>query len=88
VNLEQFESYIKKLFNKELLKEFDDDYGFTNKSNNSISTIGYTTNLSIETIEKAVESKVDLMITHHDAWDFIISRQKTPTSRNEKGVAQ
>ncbi|SEN96293.1 dinuclear metal center protein, YbgI/SA1388 family [Mesobacillus persicus] len=71
MNLEQFEQHIKKLFAKELLEELDDDYGFTNKSKNSISTIGYATNLSIETIEKAAKNNVDLMVTHHDAWDFI-----------------
>lgn len=71
MNLEQFEKYIQKLFNRKLLEEFDDDYGFTNKSNDSISKIGYSTNLSIETIEMAAENNVDLMVTHHDAWDFL-----------------
>ncbi|WP_246187667.1 Nif3-like dinuclear metal center hexameric protein [Ornithinibacillus caprae] len=46
-------------------------FGFTYKSNNEISTVGYSTNLSIEIIEQAIESNVDLIITHHDAWDFI-----------------
>jgi dinuclear metal center YbgI/SA1388 family protein len=71
MNLQQFEVTIKGLFQKELLEEFADDYGFTNTSNNTISKIGYCTNLSIETVEKAAENHVDLMITHHDAWDFI-----------------
>ncbi|WP_456279397.1 Nif3-like dinuclear metal center hexameric protein [Bacillus sp. AK128] len=71
MNLERFEQHIKKLFDEKLLEELEDDYGFTNKSNNLISTIGYSTNLSIETIEKAAENNVDLMVTHHDAWDFI-----------------
>jgi putative NIF3 family GTP cyclohydrolase 1 type 2 len=71
MNLEQFEVTINRLFQKELLEEFADDYGFTNTSNNSISKIGYSTNLSIDTVEKAAENNVDLLITHHDAWDFI-----------------
>ncbi|MBY0095684.1 Nif3-like dinuclear metal center hexameric protein [Mesobacillus maritimus] len=71
MNLEQFETSIKKLFTKELLKEFDDDYGFTNKTNDSIKRIGYSTNLSIEVIEQAKDNHVDLILTHHDAWDFI-----------------
>ncbi len=71
LDIRQFEASINKLFHNELLEDFDDDYGFTNKSNNSISTIGYSTNLSLETIERAAEGKADLMITHHDAWDFI-----------------
>jgi dinuclear metal center YbgI/SA1388 family protein len=71
MNLEQFEASIKKLFKKELLEEFDDDYGFTNKTNDSIKTVGYCTNLSIEVIEQANNNNVDLLVTHHDAWDFI-----------------
>jgi dinuclear metal center YbgI/SA1388 family protein len=71
MNLKQFETSITELFSKEMLKEFHDDFGFTNRSNDSISTVGYCTNLSIDVIEKAAENQVDLLITHHDAWDFI-----------------
>jgi dinuclear metal center YbgI/SA1388 family protein len=71
MNLGQFESTIIKLFGNELLAEFDDDYGFTNKTNDPIKTVGYCTNLSIEVIEQAKDKNVDLIVTHHDAWDFI-----------------
>lgn len=71
MNIEQFQQAIEQLFGAELLREFDEDYGFTNISNTAISKIGYSTNLSIEVIEKAAEEQVDLLITHHDAWDFI-----------------
>jgi dinuclear metal center YbgI/SA1388 family protein len=71
MNLEQFELSIKKLFHNDLLEVFNDDFGFTNRSNHSITVIGYSTNLSIEIIEKAARNNVDLLLTHHDAWDFI-----------------
>lgn len=71
MNLEQFELSIKKLFCNDLLKVFEEDYGFTNLSNNLITTIGYSTNLSLEIIEKAAMNNVDLLLTHHDAWDFV-----------------
>jgi len=71
MKLEQFELSIKKLFHDDLLEEFHDDFGFTNRSNNSITVIGYSTNLSIEIIEEAAKNNVDLLLTHHDAWDFI-----------------
>jgi dinuclear metal center YbgI/SA1388 family protein len=71
MNLEQFETSIIKLFSKELLAEFTDDYGFTNKTNASIKRIGYSTNLSIDVIEQANKQNVDLLLTHHDAWDFL-----------------
>jgi dinuclear metal center YbgI/SA1388 family protein len=71
MNLYQFEQLIKELFSEKLLHEFSDDYGFTNTSNNLVSIIGYATNISIDTIEEAAKNNVDLMITHHDAWEFI-----------------
>ena len=71
LNIHQFEQSIQKLFNRELLQEFEDDFGFTYKADRTITTIGYCTNLSIETIEEAAKHHVDLMLTHHDAWDFI-----------------
>ena len=71
MDITKFKATINELFPKQLLEEFQDDYGFTNISNNKIKTIGFSTNLSIEVIEQARVSKVDLIITHHDAWDFI-----------------
>lgn len=71
MDITKFKTTIHELFPRELLEEFDDDYGFTNTSKTLIKTMGYSTNLSIEVIEQAKAAKVDLMITHHDAWDFI-----------------
>lgn len=71
MKLEEFDLSIKKLFHHDLLEVFDDDFGFTNRLNHSITVIGYSTNLSIEIIEKAAANNVDLLLTHHDAWDFI-----------------
>lgn len=71
MDITKFKATINELFPKELLEEFNDDYGFTNTSNNTIKTIGYSTNLSLEVIEQARAAKVDLIITHHDAWEFI-----------------
>ncbi|MEC3249771.1 Nif3-like dinuclear metal center hexameric protein [Bacillus cereus] len=71
MDLKRFEEIIKQLFTVELLEEFYDDYGFIHASNQSISKIGYATNISPELIEQAARHQVDLIITHHDAWDFI-----------------
>ncbi|KPB03779.1 Nif3-like dinuclear metal center hexameric protein [Bacillus sp. CHD6a] len=71
MDITKFNAIINELFPRELLEEFEDDFGFTNTSNNSIKTIGFSTNLSVEVIEQAKAAKVDLIITHHDAWDFI-----------------
>lgn len=70
MNLSEFEQTIHQLFGEELLKE-DDEFGFTNTTNDDMKRIGYATNLSLETVEQAIEQGIDLMVTHHDAWDFI-----------------
>lgn len=71
MNLAQFECNIKALFGEGLLEQIEDEYGFTYKTNNEFLNIGYATNLSLETIEEARKHHIDLMVTHHDAWDFI-----------------
>lgn len=71
MNVEQFEQSIRTLFREELLAEFDDDFGFTHKADKIIGRVGYSTNLSLEVIEQATSKGVDLLITHHDAWNFI-----------------
>jgi dinuclear metal center YbgI/SA1388 family protein len=81
MNITKFNATINELFSKELLEEFNDDYGFTNTSNNMIKTIGFSTNLSIEVIEQAKAEQVDLIITHHDAWDFIYGLKDECTKR-------
>lgn len=71
MDTEQFKDFIHSLFSAELLKEFDGDYGFTYKENKPIKKVGYATNLSLETVEEAKRNQIDLMVTHHDAWDFL-----------------
>ncbi|MBE1445213.1 Nif3-like dinuclear metal center hexameric protein [Paenibacillus sp. OAS669] len=36
-----------------------------------IHRIGYATNMTPDIIRQAVDRKVDLILTHHDAWDFM-----------------
>ncbi|WP_062237797.1 Nif3-like dinuclear metal center hexameric protein [Fictibacillus sp. FJAT-27399] len=71
MNLDRFEDTIKSLFPEELLSEFHNDYGFTSCVKNEIKRVGYCTNLSLEAIELAAAQNVDLLLTHHDAWDFL-----------------
>lgn len=88
MDLKLFDESIYKLFGKDLLKEFNDDYGYTYKAERPIGKIGYATNLSIETIEEAVKQGADLMITHHDAWDFIYGlREACLAKLQEHGIS-
>lgn len=47
------------------------EWGLNNELDKDVKKIGYSTNLTPETINEAVKHNVDLMITHHDAWPFV-----------------
>lgn len=73
MQIKDFEDFIIKTFTKEKLDivKDKDEYGFTNIGSEVIHKIGYCTNLTVETAEEAVKQKVDLLITHHDAWKWM-----------------
>jgi len=73
MKLNVFENYIYELFGEEKLSPVKDkgEFGFTNKGIEEITKIGYATNLTPETVEEAIKNKVDLILTHHDAWSFV-----------------
>ncbi|KAA0546889.1 Nif3-like dinuclear metal center hexameric protein [Bacillus sp. BGMRC 2118] len=77
----EFQKTIEQLFGEDLLNEFHDDFGYTNTSNTSITKVGYSTNLSLEVIERAAKEKVSLLVTHHDAWDFIYGLREACVSK-------
>lgn len=71
--IKDFENFILDTFTREKLDIVKDkgEYGFTNIGIDNISKIGYCTNLTIETAKEAAKNKVDLLITHHDAWEWM-----------------
>lgn len=73
MNIKEFEQFILEIFTKEKLDivEGKDEYGFTNIGRDNIKRVGYCTNLTIESASQVVEKKVDLLITHHDAWEWM-----------------
>jgi dinuclear metal center YbgI/SA1388 family protein len=81
----EFEELMPQLFG-DWLKEFKDDgeYGFTYRVEKEIKKIAYATNLTPETVYKAQEYGVDLLITHHDAWDFIYGMREVCVTELEK----
>ena len=58
-----------ELFN--LSNEIPGEFGFTSTACDDIQTLGYATNLTPEVVKNAVRKRVDLIVTHHDAWDFM-----------------
>lgn len=67
----EFIDVLKNCFLPIRLDQYLGEFGYVVNSNNEIGRIGYTTNLNQIIAEKAVEMKVDAVITHHDAWDFL-----------------
>lgn len=73
MQIRDFENFISDAFTKERLEivKGKDEYGFTNIGSEEIRKIGYCTNLTVETADQAAKQKVDLLITHHDAWEWM-----------------
>ena len=71
--IKDFEDFVIDTFTKEKLEivKGKDEYGFTNIGVEKISKVGYCTNLTIESAQEAVKNNVDLLITHHDAWEWM-----------------
>ncbi len=69
MDLETYEKFLNSLFDQATL--VPGEYGFTCRADNVIRRIGYATNLTPEVVSSAIDHGVDLIITHHDAWDFI-----------------
>ncbi|MGK0467265.1 Nif3-like dinuclear metal center hexameric protein [Clostridium sp.] len=71
--LKDFENFIIDNFTKEKLEivKGKNEYGFTNIGREEVSKIGYCTNLTIESAQEAVKNNVNLLITHHDAWEWM-----------------
>ncbi|WP_422485689.1 Nif3-like dinuclear metal center hexameric protein [Gudongella sp. DL1XJH-153] len=71
--IKDFEKLTIDAFTEEKLQfvKDKDEYGFTTMGSDEIKRVGYCTNLTIETAGEAARQKVDLLITHHDAWEWM-----------------
>ena len=71
--VKDFENFIYDTFTKEKLEIVKDkgEYGFTNIGYEEIIKVGYCTNLTIESAEESARNHVNLLITHHDAWEWM-----------------
>ncbi|MFT5873242.1 MAG: dinuclear metal center YbgI/SA1388 family protein [Clostridium sp.] len=71
--IKDFETFIIDVFTKEKLKivKGKNEYGFTNIGREDVLKLGYCTNLTIESAQEAVKNNVNLLITHHDAWEWM-----------------
>jgi len=83
----EIQDIIIGLFEREKLDRVPEDWGFT-LGERDISRIGYATNLTPQTVDQAVERGVDMMITHHEAWDFLHGmKEHCMTELREHGIS-
>lgn len=87
LTIEAFETYVAQIFDKEKLETVkgQGEYGFTHIGAREIVRVGYCTNLNIETAREAVQNKIDLLLTHHDAWSFMKGMAEACQSILESG---
>lgn len=64
-------SFIESNFDTRDRDNFKDESGITNDIDRAITKVGYATNLTPEVVDKAHRMGIDLILTHHDAWEFI-----------------
>lgn len=69
--IQEIKKQIESFFTTVENENFHEESGLTYDAENDVHTIGYCTNLTVETVEKANLAKVDLLLTHHDAWPFM-----------------
>lgn len=67
---------IDEMFKTRDNESYDKESGITTNSDKDIKRLGYCVNLTLKTVEEAISNKVDVMISHHDAWDFIYGMQE------------
>lgn len=72
MRIEPFKDAMQLLFS-EPFKQFDegDEYALYTFGPDTIRRIGYSTNMTPELVRQAADQKVNLIVTHHDAWDFV-----------------
>jgi dinuclear metal center YbgI/SA1388 family protein len=89
MDLNDFKAFVNKAFGDLLLQfKVNDEYGFNNPVSKNITRVGYATNLSIEVAKRAAEKELHLLITHHDAWDFLFGlKEQCLKLLEEQGIA-
>lgn len=76
-----FLDVIDALFPEGMLRQWESEWGFTLHPILAMDRIGYCTNLNQETVEEAIKKEVSLLVTHHDAWDFLYGLKETCLER-------
>ena len=70
-----FHAVLNDLFSAELLAEHPNEWGVTDYCDRP-SRVGYATTITPRTIPIAVGRGVDVIVTHHDAWEFMYEQRE------------
>jgi putative NIF3 family GTP cyclohydrolase 1 type 2 len=66
---------LNNLFSPDLLAAYPDEWGVTDFCDTP-SCVGYATTITPRTISAAIDQGVDVIVTHHDAWDFMFEQRE------------
>ena len=79
---------INDLFNVTSKRIYFSESGITYNAEKKVRKLGYCVNLTLETIEEARIHGVDMMVTHHDAWDEIFGLKEACVEKlTEYGIS-
>ncbi|MBN2239917.1 MAG: Nif3-like dinuclear metal center hexameric protein [Dehalococcoidales bacterium] len=86
MNIADCRLYLFDLFN--LLEEIPGEFEFTSTACEDIHRLGYATNLTPKVVRNAIRKNIDLIVTHHDAWEFYYGmKQECLSEMNEHGIS-
>ncbi len=71
MNTTELVKIIENCFETQENPNFKIETGLLYATPNDVKRVGYCTNLTLDVIEQAKENHIDMILTHHDAWDFI-----------------
>ena len=69
-----FREVLDRLFTKDLLDTHTDEWGITDYCKTPTS-VGYATTITPSAIQRAVDQNVNVIVTHHDAWEFMYEQR-------------
>ncbi|NIK77777.1 dinuclear metal center YbgI/SA1388 family protein [Paenibacillus castaneae] len=87
--VEQFSETMDLIFGQ-LLKQFaeGEEYAFYQFGPKEMKRIGYSTNITPAIVRQAAENRVGLIVTHHDAWDFVYGmKEECHSLLKEHGIS-
>ncbi len=70
-----FREVMDGLFTRELLDAHPDEWGIADYCGHP-TAVGYSTTITPDVIRTAIDRGVDLIVTHHDAWDFMFEQRE------------